>query len=255
MKQHFKIIIIFSLIFLTNTNCYGETNKLRVVHTDWFPYTFQENGKSAGFEIDIFNAVMEIMDIKVEFTNYPWQRCLNAIKTGKADILISLLRTDERENFTYFPDEHISLSKTVFFTKKDKNIIFNGNYKDLKDYSIGVIAGFSYGDIFDKADYLRKDKANSIQMLILKLVGGRNDLAAENQAVISANAKKMGLENKIKFLKIPIHFQKLYVGFSKTKKQKKLCKYFSKHLQDFKGTELYESILKKYGIIQSDMGE
>ncbi|QTA80203.1 Extracellular solute-binding protein, family 3 [Desulfonema limicola] len=249
-----NLITLILCFFILSTNCYGETKKLRAAHTNWFPYTYQENETSLGFEIEIFKEIMNIMNIQVEIAEYPWQRCLYLLKKGDADVLISMLKTPEREKFAYYPDEHISLSKTVFFTTADKNIVFTGNYESLKEYTIGVIAGFSYGDAFDKADYLKTDNSKDAQMLIRKLLGGRNDIAAENQAVVISNALKMGVENKIKFLETPIHFQNLYVGFSKASTQESLCEDFSKHLKEFKNTELYKSILEKYGIKISDMG-
>ncbi|MDM8539060.1 transporter substrate-binding domain-containing protein [Desulfobacterales bacterium HSG17] len=254
-----KLTLIFSglIIFLLfiSSSSYAKNDKLRIVFTDWFPYTYMENNKASGFEIDIFKEVMNSMQKEVEFVIYPWERCLHVLKKGDADALISLIKNFEREKFTYFPDENISLSKTMFFTTADQNINFDGNYEKLKQFTIGIIAGFSYGDKFDNANYLKKDKSKNTEMLIKKLIGGRNDIIAENQAVILSNSLKMGLGNKIKVLETPIHYKKLYVGFSRAKKHKKLCDEFSKRLKEFKNTSSYISILDKYGIKQSDMEE
>lgn len=249
------LLFLSTFVFILNTNCYGEINKLKIVYTDWYPYTYQENGNASGLEIDIFKAIMNIMKIEAQFVKYPWKRCLHVLKIGEADALISLLRNSERESFTYFPDENISVSKTMFFTTTDKKIIFDGDYKNLKNYSIGVISGFSYGDVFDNATYLKKDKSKDVQMLIRKLIGGRNDIVAENQVVMSATSLKMGFYNKIEYINPSIHNKKLYVGFSKEQKHGNLCDEFSKHLHEFKKTDLYKSIIENYGIHISDMGE
>ncbi|MDM8524407.1 transporter substrate-binding domain-containing protein [Desulfococcaceae bacterium HSG8] len=107
-----------------------------------------------------------------------------------------------------------------------------------------------------KQNYLNKDSAEDVQMLIRKLLKGRNDLAAENQAVIKASARKMGAGDKIRFLEPPIHTKKLYAGFSnKPKGSKKLCDDFSKSLGEFKKSESYKAILEKYGVKYSEMTE
>ncbi|MBF0257459.1 MAG: transporter substrate-binding domain-containing protein [Desulfamplus sp.] len=254
-----KIIACSLFAFLVTYTIYNQidsqTNKLKVVYTDWFPYTYEKNGEALGFEIDILKAVLKKMNMDAEFVKYPWKRCLSNLEYGQADVLVSLLKTPEREKYTYFPDTHISISKTVFFTKRDTEINFNGSYQDLKPYSIGVIAGFSYGEVFDKADYLTKDLAHNPQMLIRKLMSGRHELAAENQAVVSGYASQMGVKDKIKFLVPPIHTQKLYVGFSKAREVKKLCDDFSKTLLEFKSTDEYGKIFEKYGIDPLDMTE
>ncbi|MBF0301553.1 MAG: amino acid ABC transporter substrate-binding protein [Desulfamplus sp.] len=257
-KKKFVLSYLFFFV-ITYTICggtlYSQTNRIQVVYTDWYPYTYMDNEEPLGFEIEIVNAVMKKMNITPEFLKYPWRRCLLNLEEGTADALVSLLKTPEREKYIFFSNSYISLSKTVLFTKTEKNIQFKGNYQALKGYSIGVIAGFTYGDAFDKADYLTKDYAQTPQMLIEKLINDRHDLAAENQVVISGYAAKMGLRDKIRFLEPPIHTQKLYVGFSKAKGLKKLSDEFSKALDKFKLSEEYVVILKKYGVNPSDMIE
>ena len=245
-----KTALITGFIFfiLISAAVGGNPRKIIVAYTDWYPYTYQEKGKPSGFEIEIFTAVMKNMGIQVEFANYPWKRCLNNLKEGNADALVSLLKTDERERYAYFPDTPISISKTVFITKADRNIKFRGSLEELKEFNIGVIMGFSYNEAFDKAVYLKKDNSLDTRILLTKLLNNRHDLAAENQTVATAYAIRMGIRDKIKFLEPPIHTEKLYVGFSKAKKTKALCGDFSNSLKEFKKTRAYTQILEKYGV-------
>lgn len=257
MKKQRSILLFTFLVtglFVSSTT-YGQTEKILVVYTEWFPYTYQENGKATGFEIEMFEAVMKNMNKETEFKRYPWKRCLNRLKDGKADVLVSLLKIREREKFTYYPDNHISISRTVLFTSAGRNIDFNGSYEKLKGYSIGVIAGFSYGDAFDNARYLTKDPVRYAKSLIRKVQYGRNDLGAENQAVISAYARKMKVLDNIRFLMPPIHTLKLYVGFSRAKGLKRLSADFSTSLGKFKNSETYKKILRKYEISYTEMAK
>lgn len=243
---------LYVLVSLTSI-AGAQVGKIRVVYTDWFPYTYQKDGQASGFEVEILKAVLTIMDIDAEFAAYPWNRCLNELENARADALVSMLRTADREKYTEFPETHISLSKTVFFTTSDKEIVFNGSYEKLSGYRIGIIMGFSYGDAFDSADYLEKDSVYNAEMLIRKLLAGRNDLAAENQAVVIASARKMGVIEKIKFLTPPIHTRRLFVGFSKAKGLKQLSRDFSLTLSEFKNTDMYRTIIEKYGLEYADM--
>jgi polar amino acid transport system substrate-binding protein len=224
-----------------------------IVYTDWFPYTYEENGRAQGFEIDTLKAVLGEMNLRGEFVSYPWKRCLASLKNGEADALVSLLKTPEREDYTYYPDEYISISKTVFVTTAKKDVPFDGSLESLKNYTIGVISGFSYGEAFDNAKYLKKDESVDTKTLLTKLLNGRTDIAAENQAVLLASALKMGVKDRIQFLRPPIHTNKLYVGFSKAKGYRNLSDAFSRTLGVFKKTDAYPSILAQYGIHFSDM--
>lgn len=255
MKKQRSILLLTLLatgLFVPSTTC-GQSKKILAVYTEWFPYTFQENGKASGFEIEIVEAVMKNMNKELEFRRYPWKRCLGSLKNGEVDLLVSLLKTEEREKFTYYPDNHISISRTVFFTGAGRSIEFNGSYEKLKGYRIGVIAGFSYGDAFDNAKYLTKDPVKYAKSLIRKVHYGRNDLGAENQAVISAYARKMEVLDNIRFLEPPIHTLKLYVGFSRAKGLKKLNADFSTSPGEFKSSEAYKKILRKYEIGYTEM--
>lgn len=245
--------IVVCIVVLMLSTAYAGANKLRVAYTDWYPYTYNENGVAAGFEIESFDAVISQMRLEAEYVQYPWNRCLKSLEHGQVDALISLLKTPERERYTYYLETSISISKTMLFITLDKAISFSGSYRDLEGYSIGVITGFSYGEAFDNADYLTKDGAEDVQMLITKLLKGRNDVAVENQVVVKASALKMGVQDQLGFLEPPIHTQKLYVGFSKANNLESLCTEFSEALHEFKNTDAYAAILGKYGILAADM--
>ncbi len=250
-----SMIISVIVIMSISPSSYAEPIRIQVVYTEWFPYTFQQNGEARGFEIDILRSVLADMNIEGEFTQYPWKRCLHTLKIGTADALVSMLKTKEREEYTHYPETHISLSKTVFCTTTDKKISFDGNYESLSDYRIGIISGFTYGESFDKADYLKKDGVTDVEMLINKLLANRNDIIAENFAVISGRANKMRIESRLKFLTPPIHTQKLFVGFSKTNNLTKMAAEFSLALQQFKSSKRYITIIEKYGLNSKEMLE
>lgn len=244
----FVLVATFFPIDSYSNDEVSPSKKVTIVHTEWFPYTYTENGEAKGFEIEILKSVMKKIGYAPVFVSYPWKRCLFSIKSGDADALVSVLKTPEREDFMYFPDENISISKTVLFAPVDSDVKYSGQLEILKNYVVGVVDGFSYGEAFDNAVYIRKEYAVNPEMLISKLVYKRNDLAVENKAVITAYAKKMGVFEKIKFLDPPIHTQKLYVGFSKKIENQKLYKVFSDELANFKKTEEYQNILQKYNV-------
>jgi polar amino acid transport system substrate-binding protein len=224
---------------------------LTVVYTEWFPYTYTVNGTARGFEIEILHEVLAGMGRAAEFIEYPWKRCLSSLAEGQADALVSLLKTPEREAFTIFPEENISVSRTVFFTAArpgGKAVAFYGDLAGLKGLSIGVIMGFSYGEAFDHADYLDKEPAVDVGILINRVVSGRNDLAAENEAVAKASASRLGVRDRLRFLEPPIHIQKLYVGFSRAKGHARLAEEFSRALAAFKATPRYREILRRANV-------
>jgi len=239
-------MIIF-LICSSGLIC-AQVIEISAVFPTWEPYGYVENGKAAGFEIEIFAAVMKNMGIKVEFLHQPWKRCLYSVKNGTADVVISTLKVNERTEYLYYPDEPISINRTALFTAIDKDIVFNGSLEGLKNFTIGVTNGFSYGPAFDSCDFLKKDASTETEAVVIKVLLGRNELGVGNVAVIKIIAKKNNASHKIRFLEPLLHSQKLYVGFSKAKKHKHLTADFSIALSEFRKSTEYKNIMKKYSL-------
>ena len=244
VKNRISIVLLLSIIL--SSSVYGDDGKLHVVFTNWEPYGYIDNGKAAGFELDTFEAVMKKMNIDVVFLERPWKRCLFMAKTGEADVIISVLKTPERKKFLFYPTEPISRSNSAFFTTIDNDISFGGNYEDLKEYTIGVTRGFSYGPAFDSVKFLKKEDATTTEQVVQKLLKKRYDIAVGNTIVVSAIAKKIGVYSKIRFLTPLVHMQELYAGFSKAGKYGSLTSEFSKVLMEFKKTSANFEIMERY---------
>ncbi len=240
-------VIIFFLIYASGL-IYAQEKKISAVFPTWEPYGYVENGKAVGFEIEIFAAVMKNMGIKVEFLHQPWKRCLYSVKNGIADVVISTLKVNERTEYLYYPEEPISISRTALFTAIDKDIVFNGSLEGLKNFTIGVTNGFSYGPSFDSCDFLKKDASTETEAVVTKVLLGRNELGVGNVAVVKTIAKRNNASHKIRFLEPLLHSQKLYVGFSKAKKHKNLTTDFSIALSEFRRSTEYKNIMEKYSL-------
>lgn len=217
------------------------------VYTDWKPYGYYHEGTAQGFEIDIFREVAKRMGVTVEFINCPWKRCLKMIEKGKADVLISALKTAEREEYMIFPSEPISKSETALFTKKDAPLIgFNGGAEYLKGLKVGVTSGFSYGDSFDKDEGIIKLEARSTEQVVKMFMVGRSDLIIGNIAVINSITKELEDAPALQPLFPLVHSNELYAAFSKKVVDSSLVSRYSKVLAEFKQTEEFQRILKTH---------
>ncbi len=243
-----KIILLAFCFFSLSVAAGADQLKIRAAFTTWEPYGYLENGKATGFEIEIFRNVMDQMGIPVTFVNRPWKRCLFEVSRGQSDAVISALQTPEREKYMFFPKENISTSCTALFTVSGKEISFDGSFESLKPYTISITDGFSYGSAFDAAAFLQKEPVTTTEQVVAKVLLGRNDIGIGDVYVINAITRKMRNREKIRFLFPLVHTQKLYVGFSKANGFQNLTNQFSNALSEFKRTDEYLLILKKYGL-------
>ena len=241
------LILTAGMVLAGPTAASAAKPTVKVVYTEWFPYTFTEKGQPSGFEIEILQSVLDELGVEAEFTSYPWKRCLEYLRTGRADLLVSMLHSPERETYAIYPEENISVSRTSFFVRANSPIVFNGDITEMEKHSVGVVLGFAYGETFDNAKFAAKTESKDATHIIKQLLSRRIDLGAENEMVVSSQANRLGVRGEIRFLNPPIHNQKLYVGLSRAKGLQDFSKRFSKELADFKKTDRYKQIMRKYG--------
>ena len=241
-------ILLLILITLSNASPAQALETLRVVYTPWFPYTYSENGEAKGYEIDILRAVFERMDVDAEFIELPWKRCLEHVRYGDADALSSMLKTPERAKYAWFPETNISFSRVVLFTSKDSPVEFNGSFESLAGLRVGYWLGFNYGEEFERADYLVKDRGLDIKDIVNKVINGHDDLGIANEAVLRASARQLGVLDRIRTLDPPVFTKPLFVVFSKKTVPPDFVDAFSAALADFMLTDQYRAISEAYAL-------
>lgn len=91
MKK-FIILLLISSLYIS-----AEERVIYASYTSWEPYTYTVDSNPMGFELEIFQSVMERMGYRVRFEEMPWKRCLQNLKSGEMDVVISMLKNEERE--------------------------------------------------------------------------------------------------------------------------------------------------------------
>lgn len=124
------------------------------------PYDMIINDEITGFHIDFVREVAKRLNTEVEFVSYPWRRAVKMLKAGELDAVTYMSKTVEREQFGYFLEGNIlSILQDGFFILKDRfpDFKYSGKLTQLEPYIIGLQMGFSYGQSFDDATFLKKN--------------------------------------------------------------------------------------------------
>lgn len=237
----FAILITFFSLIGTSV----AAKPFLIVSDTYPPYEYQENGIIVGFDVEILKAVSKEADIECDIKFFPWKRAMMMIESGKADGIFSMAHSKERENFVYFPPEHLSIGK--------KRIFANSNFKgdilaiqDLDGKRIGIVRGNTYGEKFDNYNACIKDEAENPDMLFKKLNVDRYSLVIENENVAAFTIKKLSLKG-IRPLSFIPHEVKYYIGISKkSKRAKELLDKISNALLRMKKSGKLEAIRNKY---------
>jgi len=239
------------ILFLFSFSFSFAENKKTVTLSDspWPPYSYgKEGGKpTGGIAVHYTNELFRRLNVKTDIKLYPWKRCLNQMQEGRRDGLIIALKTKERDKYMVFSDVVITERLLVWY-KKGRNIQWK-KFKNLKKYSIGITAGFSYGDAFDKAAnkysfalFEASNDLNNFKNLDL----GRIDIFICNESVANALFKKnKDLVGKFEHSKKILKFIGYHMGFSKKSKYSKNIKKINNVIKQMKKDGTMNKIFNK----------
>lgn len=219
-----------------------------VVLTDWPPVEFSAGGEAQGFDPQILRAVFQKMGLTPRFTFYPWERCVLTIQARKAQAIVSLSRTPDREKYVIFPQESLFQSENVLFVRKGKEFSLT-SVQDLRGKVIGVTEGYVYGSEFQSArkeKLFLVDEAPTDEMNFRKLSLGRFDAFACDRIVGLSLLKKLGLKEQIVALPFPLSSLKMYVGFVKTPEGQDLADRFDQALAGLKASGEVQRIIDSW---------
>lgn len=240
------IIIIFLNTTIVLANSYPR--ELLFCIANWNPYEYIEGNKAKGVNVEIVEAVANTLGITIRWKAYPWARCINMAEYGDVDGLMSLYRSTEREKFLYYPDENVNIDECVFVTHIGSNVTFDGTLQSLTGENVLVARANSYGKEFDEATNFTRIIAPNQDNVVIMIAYKRYKIGIGSKRRFENMIKKKALEDKVIIIDPP-YMIKTYFAFTRKKGvlYKTLAKDFSEALTNFKTTEQYKQILKKYG--------
>ena len=216
------------------------------VSTGYPPYYYEEEGRLTGICIEIVDAVASSLNMKVTYNQYPWKRLMANAENGVIDGAMPLFRTKERDTFLYMDGLELVDEENSFFTWKNSSVRYDGSLESIRQFSIGVVAGYSYGEEFDRIEGLKKVVTENDEHLVEMFRHHRFDLGVGSRDVTLYNTKRKGIADQIKFLKPSLTRKPLHIGFTRKGNNREIAQQFAAGLKEFKETEKYKRLLIKY---------
>ncbi|MCG7496205.1 transporter substrate-binding domain-containing protein [Vibrio sp. Of7-15] len=248
----FCILLTFSLHSHASEKQIPSVLTIALADVDYPPFYFKDNDTFSGISIEVLEHIADDLGFTLRYQRSSWQGALNSLKTGKADLITTMFYTEERAQFALYPDEPHALEVNQFVTRPELSIHYNGDLNTLKQYRIGMISGYTYGNEYDKANFLKKDRVNNEHQLIKMLIGKRFELAVGNPFAIKLQADRLGVSHQIVLLEPAVDISPIYMAISKkTPNATYLIQQFSKSIKNLKRTPKYSSMLKKYQMLAS----
>ncbi len=237
----------FVSLFSFEILAYAET-KIVFATMESAPYQ-SEHMENQGFLVEISKESFKRVGYDLEIRFVPWKRAMSEAKFGKVDgVLGAWYNVERTKSFEY--TEFIGKSTLIFIKRKSQNIEYN-TLKDLKDYRIGVVRGYTYTDEFDKAAFLKKDIVPTTEQNLLKLIHKRIDVTPDIEEVVHYIIKSKIPEylGSVESVGKPLKVHLIYNIISKKNPaSKKIAQDFNIGLKMMKEDGTYDDILKENGI-------
>jgi polar amino acid transport system substrate-binding protein len=205
------------------------------------PFNFKEDGKLAGFDVEIGKALSKKMGMKAVPVTNPWETIVQGLLSKKYDaILGSMTITEERSKVVAFTSPYYVSGSQIFVAKNNKEI---KSAEDLKGKKIGVVKASPYKDLAIK--YTGKENVfdyDSDLTAIMDLPTGRLDAVITDQ-MVGFRVIKEG-KAKIKDVGEPLTHDDQAIAVRK--EDKDLKKKINKALEGIIKDGTYEKISKKW---------
>jgi polar amino acid transport system substrate-binding protein len=219
--------------------------------------TAEFNDKTSGFNVELLRQVLGGMGQQASFETFPARRSWMMMARGESDGIFGVIRTSERERICSFPDEPLVQDRYVFFVRTaDVGKLKFSSLDDLVGHGVavqGTVPGVLEQPLVSPElwKFLREhdnmiETSGTLESFRM-LAAGRVDYAVASARLGIADVITMGLSGKIEPLLSRSVFESgVYVCFSKARVSRSWVDAFSQALEQFKQTEAYQAIYRKY---------
>ena len=254
--------ISFIIIFGTLISGTSSADEIKAVSVVYPPYMFDgTNGGDWGSAIEITQEIFKKAGHTMTVQICPWKRAVNYIQAGNRDAIFIYGITDDDpvgpNGPVVFPEEPIAMLTISFAVLKNSTWTYNG-IDSLKKIKLGTILGYSWEDP-ELMKYMNNTPDPAVQALsggtgvtersLRKLLKGRMDAYIDSTDTMMYEAKRIKVNDQIKFVSQLPQKSAQYVCFSPiNKKSRSYAQIFDEGIRAMRKSGALQDILTKYGI-------
>lgn len=206
-----------------------------------------------GLDVELAELLLNEAHCEFDFIDLPWARSLKLLENGEIDLMMSVTKTDEREQFAYFigPQRFETL---VFISPPMKEEITQIEQLFSLDNPVAIQTGSFYGETFMNTLHMSAKNEGKVvwvtnnhtkdTLLKSKRISGYleaklNVLFEQQQGTAMPN---------LKIHPLIVNKAAVYFAFSKKSISKKLYNTIEKAFNKLQKNGKIEAILTKYGV-------
>jgi len=245
-----KKLLLAVVLGALGTASFAQGKDLKVaIDPTYEPFTYKVDGKPAGFDVDIANALCEQIKRKCVFVEQVWDSMIPGLQAKKYDVIISSMSiTEDRLKAVDFTDKYYNTPSKIVV----RNDIKFTDLASLKGKKIGVLKGstqekYAMGELKPAGVTVTPYEAQD--QVYLDIRAGRLDGTVADHVEVTGGflSKPEGKDYELKGeeLTIPKYFG-YGAGIGLRKGQDALKNELSAAIKALRGNGVYKKINDKY---------
>lgn len=215
---------------------------------DYPPYTYLEQGRPTGFDIEILEAVLRGRDVKLVLKPMQWEKAQKELGSGNVHVTSGMKKTEERKGRFLFPNLPLTEFKVSLFTAAGKPWRIPA---DLKNHKAATQKGSLYVGLAEEKG-IKTVLFDTETTALLALSKGEAEAFIGSEKTAFYNMKKLGLKN-IHPLSTPVMVSSLYFAVRKTDRE--LLSWLNEGLFRIRTDGTYEKIYRRWFVEEISAAE
>ncbi|KQV88181.1 ABC transporter substrate-binding protein [Pelomonas sp. Root1237] len=240
-------MIAFAVSCALAGSCWAADRRLSIVTEEWAPYNYSEDGALTGFSVEVVRAIAQALNADIDIQLMPSMRAKASLEGNQRTMLITMLRTPERE--TKYKWIGPLGDSSIYFYKRKGNPLEVSTLEDTKKVrSICSRRGGLTTSRMQAAGFTNLEAGASDGKAVYRmLIFGRCDLAVSDSPLgVIHLLKQMNysldavVQTPVKLITSPI-----YIACSKDISDAEIARWQAA-LDKLKSSGAFQAILKKY---------
>jgi polar amino acid transport system substrate-binding protein len=177
-------------IFLTTSI---EASEIQIVTTEEAPYQYHKDGKLMGISYEVVQLLQEELGTNTQIRFYPWARAYDMALRKENVLIVSLLRSKEREPLFKWVEPMFSITMYFYKLKSRKDIVVN-TLEDARKYQIGVSLNYAAGIYLTAKNFTKLQNVTRTKQSMLQMLANRIDLLPETPIVLKYAAERHNID-------------------------------------------------------------
>ena len=244
---------LLASVTLTGVNSYA--GEFKVLTEEYAPFNFTESGQITGVSTEVVEAVLKESGLQYSIRSYPWARSYKLAQTKPDTLIYSISRNESREKLFKWIGVIVP-SKLSLMALKSRDDVNVTSYDDIKKYKtatnrLDITETHLVEKGLDAETFIRMRGDNLNERMYKMLKSGRIDLWPVSNATAFHTVKQLG-DNPSETLKVALELEEIsndgfYIAASQAVPDE-IVEKLRTALEDFKKTDAYQAILKKWGL-------